>query len=82
MYDADPYSVERIMHHKVREEHERIENQRLARLVRPPQRQRVSRQLRWPVCRLGYFLVWLGAWIEQHSLMQPQRLEGRLNRGR
>lgn len=82
MRDADPFTAERLMVHKVREERQRAEMRRLARLAQPRRQRPLSRQLRWPVCKLGYRLVSLGAWLEQHSMVQPGQLTAKPSRGR
>ena len=82
MRDADPFLAERLMVHQVREEQQRAEARRLARQARPGVRGRLSWQLRWPVCQLGYRLVSLGAWLEQQSMVQPVQLEVNPGKGR
>lgn len=82
MWDADPFSAERLMHHKVREEHRRADARRLARLLAPRRPAPFSRSLRWPVCKLGYWLVSAGAWLERQSVVRPRQLEAKPSRGR
>ncbi len=82
MRDADPFLAERLMVHQVREERQRAEARRLARLVQTQKRAPLTRRLRWPVCQLGYRLVSLGAWLEQQSMVQPVQLEVNPSKGR
>jgi hypothetical protein len=82
MRDVDPFAAERLMYDRVREEHQRADARRLAQQVQPSHHGAVSRQLRWPVCQLGYRLVSLGAWLEQQSMAQPPQLEAKPSRGR
>ena len=68
MSDGDWYVAKRMMDLRVAEEHNLADGRELARLARQGRPGGLVWHGRWLVCRLGYQLVALGAWLEGHSL--------------
>ena len=72
MSDGDWYIARRMMDLRVAQEHDLAEGRRQARLARMGRPGGLIWHGRWLVCRLGYQLVALGAWLEGHSLPEAQ----------
>jgi hypothetical protein len=68
----DVYIAERTMDQRVAERHNVADARHLARLARQGQPGGLAWHGRWMVCRLGFRLVALGAWLEGHSLPEAQ----------
>ena len=77
MSDGDWYMAKRMMDLRVAEEHNLAKGRELGRLTREGQPGGLVWQGRWLVCRLGYRLVALGAWLEGHSLPEAQPVRAR-----
>ncbi len=72
MSDGDWYFAKRTMDLRVAEEHSLAKGRGLARLARKGQPGGLAWRGRWLVCGLGFQLVALGAWLEEHSLPEAQ----------
>lgn len=69
--DFDLYAAERLMNQHVEDTRREMAMHRLGRQMKEGRHS----QWRWLVCELGYRLVALGAWLEQHSRPQSPPLE-------
>ncbi len=72
----DVYIAEQTMDQSVAERLHQAETRRLVRQLTPSRQNGLSREGRWLVCKLGYLLVTLGAWLERFGQPASCRAEG------